>query len=211
MDRPADNDCELFGEGFWGQPVNSATSFAFVLAGLAILAAGRGRGSARVTYGILTVATGLGSVIFHGPAPSWAGLPHDVPLVALVAFVGADAAADLAGRRLPAVWWVVPTLVVVVVSEVSEPARLAAQGSVAALAVGASLLRWYYRREFRRTILTSLVLLGTGALVGTLSRSGGPLCAPESVLQGHSAWHVLAALALWRLAPVIGRHTSSPG
>jgi hypothetical protein len=38
--------------------------------------------------------------------------------------------------------------------------------------------------------------------VNLLTRTGAPLCRPESLLQGHAAWHALTALAiaLW-LAP----------
>jgi len=41
--------------------------------------------------------------------------------------------------------------------------------------------------------------LALGGLVHGLSRTGGPLCRPKSLLQGHAAWHVLsaAALAAW--------------
>ncbi|NEE02277.1 hypothetical protein G1H10_19060 [Phytoactinopolyspora halotolerans] len=203
------NDCEVFGDGFWGQPVNALTSLAFVLVGLAILIGYRRGGATRVVYGALVAATGVGSVVFHGPAPSWSGLLHDVPLVALVAFVGVDAASDVAGRRLSPLWWVLPTIVAVTVSEIADAARPAAQGAVAALAIGACVVRWYRRPLLRQTMATALALLTVGALIGTLSRSGGPLCDPDSVLQGHAFWHVLAALAVWTLTPVISERTGS--
>jgi hypothetical protein len=40
-----------------------------------------------------------------------------------------------------------------------------------------------------------------GAVVGTLSRTGWPLCNPDSIWQGHGFWHVAsaAALAIWAL------------
>jgi hypothetical protein len=31
------------------------------------------------------------------------------------------------------------------------------------------------------------------------SHTGGPLCEPRSALQGHAAWHILDALAIWAL------------
>jgi len=43
-----------------------------------------------------------------------------------------------------------------------------------------------------------------GATFNVLGRTGGPICAEGSVLQGHAAWHVLAAAALWVLAPTLG-------
>jgi hypothetical protein len=38
--------------------------------------------------------------------------------------------------------------------------------------------------------------LALGALINGLSRTGGPLCRPKSLLQGHAAWHVLSAASL---------------
>lgn len=203
--RPAESDCEVLGQGFWGQPVNSVTSLAFVVAGVAILNANRSRDRHRLTYGLLAVATGVGSFIFHGPAPSWSEPVHDLPLVAILAFVAVDAASDVAGRRLPAAWWVVPTLVVVTVAELVGTGRSAIQGVAGVVAIGASLLRYRARPQTRRTIVVALVILGTGALIGTLSRTGAILCDADSIVQGHGVWHVLAAVAIWRLTPVIGR------
>lgn len=206
----------MFGDGLWGQPVNSVTSLAFIVVGAVILAANRPYGAIRVNaaerrrrqrlvYGALAVATGAGSFIFHGPAPSWAEPAHDLPLVAILAFVAADAVSDLTGRRLSAAWWVLPSLLIVAAAELAGTGRSAIQGVAGVIAVAASLLRYRARPHARRTIAMSLAILGTGALIGTLSRSGVILCDPGSVLQGHGVWHVLAAAAIWRLTPVVGR------
>ncbi|AEF41229.1 Hypothetical membrane protein [Hoyosella subflava DQS3-9A1] len=200
---PTNSDCELFIGGFWGQPVNTATSFAFVVVGAIILA--RSAGSRRVLiFGLLAIGTGVGSVISHGPAPAWGEIVHDAPLVGILAFVAVDAISDLSKRELTWVWWVIPTVLALAVSEIGEPARIAAQTSITVLAIGASLLRFVKRPATRRTILTAGLLLGAGALIGTLSRSGMPLCNPDSLLQGHAIWHVMAAAAIWRLTPVVG-------
>lgn len=198
-----DFDCERFGGGFWGQPINSVTSLAFVAAAIAI--ARQADRTTRLVYGSLVGATGIGSVVQHGPNPSWADLAHDVPLVALIAFVAVDAAADVTGRRLPSVWWVAPSLVLVPVILIAPGAADAAQVVLAAAAIGMSLQRVRLRPAWRRSILTSMTLLAVGGALGTVSRSGWPWCRPDSLVQGHAVWHVLAAVALWRLAPVIGR------
>lgn len=39
-------------------------------------------------------------------------------------------------------------------------------------------------------------VLGVGILIWFSSRSGGVLCDPNSVIQGHAAWHILAASAV---------------
>jgi hypothetical protein len=47
------------------------------------------------------------------------------------------------------------------------------------------------------------------------SRTGGPWCAPDSLVQGHAVWHLLCALATWLIyqqARSEGRRAgSSPG
>ncbi|HEX6310431.1 MAG TPA: hypothetical protein VF152_02255 [Acidimicrobiia bacterium] len=58
------------------------------------------------------------------------------------------------------------------------------------------------RRRARRRLVIGAVLLGAATAINLLSRTGDPLCRPDSLLQGHAAWHVLTALALreWALA-----------
>ncbi len=47
-----------------------------------------------------------------------------------------------------------------------------------------------------RDLALPAALLAGGALVGRLCRTGGRWCRPRSPLQGHAAWHVLAAAAV---------------
>lgn len=62
-------------------------------------------------------------------------------------------------------------------------------------------------RVQRFAIVTGAVAFG----IYWLSRRGGPLCDPDSWLQGHAAWHVLAAVAtaLWAWGLVREDATSS--
>lgn len=197
--------CERFGDGLIGQPAGTVTAVALVLAGLLILAAS-GRSSAagpRWTYGLLVVAAGVGSVIQHGPHPPWQAYAHDLSLAAVLGFVAADAVADLTGRRARAYWWLVPTAALVPVIAIGPLLSSVAQGGLAAVAIGLSLLRARVRPRLRRTLLVALAILAAGAAVGTLGERTA-LCRPDSLWQGHAAWHLLAASALWWLAPVIG-------
>lgn len=132
------SDCEALHDGWLGQPVNSLSSLAYVVAGAYVLRAG-----GPPAPGVALGAVGIGSVLYHGPMPSWAEVLHDGSLVALAA------AMVLAWRQhaLP---------------------------SPAALAVLAA---------------------ATGLAVNVLTRTGAPLCRPDSLLQGHAAWHLLTALA----------------
>ena len=78
-------DCEAIADSLLGQPVNSLTTLAFVVAGVVVWARTDRRW---VAAGL--VATGLGSFLFHGPMPSYAQLAHDVTLWFLVAVVVAS-------------------------------------------------------------------------------------------------------------------------
>ena len=55
------------------------------------------------------------------------------------------------------------------------------------------------RRSFPRPPAAAVVALALAAVVNVLSRTGAPLCRPDSLLQGHAVWHVLTAVgaALW--------------
>lgn len=183
---------------------DSLSSLAFVLAGIAVAVRDRA-GRSSWTYGMLVAATGIGSWIQHGPDPAFADLAHDLPLVALLAYLMVDAAADLTGRRLDARWWVVPTLALLPVVVVAPLAADAAQGAMAAVAVALALQRARLRPGARSTIVVALSLLAVGAVLGTLSRPGMPFEASTAAVPGHAIWHVLAAAALWWLATVVGR------
>ncbi|MFD5330664.1 hypothetical protein ACFWH7_02020 [Cellulosimicrobium cellulans] len=221
--------CELAGGTLWAEPLSTWTSLAFVVAGAAITAAalrarggtssttpppdGAGTTRLRVAFGILVALIGVGSVIQHGPSPSWNPVAHDPPLLGALALVAADAVADLTGRRLRTWWWLAPTLLGVPLAAASPTASTAAQVAAAAVAVGASTLRAWRRPAVRRRTVAALALLAVGGGVGTLTRPGWPLCDADGplgvTLQGHAVWHVLAAAALWLLAPTLGTRAAS--
>ena len=210
--------CEPLSSGALKEPVAAVTSLAFVLAALVIPAAARHGdraagsaapdGNARApvvrTYAVLCAGIGIGSVVQHGPDPSWSEVAHGLPLAGMLAFVAADALADLSGRARALWWWVVPTAGVIPLLIAAPRTADAAQAALAAIAILATLARARARNRLRRRVALALALLALGAAIGTLSRAGGPLCAPESIWQGHAFWHVLASAALVVLAPVIG-------
>ncbi|HKY66990.1 MAG TPA: hypothetical protein VJM49_11495 [Acidimicrobiales bacterium] len=79
----------------------------------------------------------------------------------------------------------------------------------AALAVG------WRRRTFPRPPAVALAALAAGAVANLVTRTGAPLCAPDSLLQGHALWHVLTAVGagLWlaRWAPTRRGRTHPAG
>jgi hypothetical protein len=212
--------CQQYGDGFLGQPANAVTSVAFVVAGIGILVAGQRSGiqrdtpvlgQQRVVFALLVSGIGVGSFIQHGPHPDWQAYAHDLPLAAVLAFAATDAASDLTGRRLSPAWWLVPTVAMVPVVAYGATASTIVQAVMASTAIGLNLMRARLHPALRRTLNVALLTLAAGSLIGTLT-DRTPLCQADSILQGHAVWHMLAAAALWRLAPAIGarRRASSP-
>jgi len=178
-------DCERILAGWLGQPVNSLTSFAFVVAGVHVW-----RRSHRLV-GLASVATGVGSFLFHGPMPPGAEWAHDVSLAWLLVTV---ATAGTRWERLGGA----PSLAVVGLGLAVVPAAGDPLGALAAAGAIGSVL-W---RDRSRSTVTALGILCIAAAIGRLSATGGPLCVPDSIVQGHGLWHLGAALsiALWATA-----------
>lgn len=182
---PATADCERILESWWGQPVNTVTSVGFVVAAGLVWWHRRDLPTA-----VLLAAIGAGSIAFHGPMPAWGEFLHDASIVLTLAWI---LLVEVGKER----FWPLAFAVGLAVSAtpvVADPV----QALLAVAAIGAILA--VSRRGPRR--LTAVGIVATGALIGTLSRTGGPLCVPDSVWQGHGLWHIAAAagLALWALA-----------
>ena len=178
-------DCERVLAGLLGQPVNSLTSFAFVVAGVHVW-----RRSHRLV-GLASVATGVGSFLFHGPMPPGAEWAHDVSLAWLLVTV---ATVGTGWERLGGA----PALAAIGIALAVFPAAGDPLGAMAAVAAIGSVL-W---RDRSPATFIALVILGTAAAVGRLSATGGPFCVPDSIIQGHGLWHLGAAvsIALWARA-----------
>ncbi len=93
---------------------------------------------------------------------------------------------------------------------IGPTASASIQTVMAAVAIGLSLVRARRRPALRPTLYTALAVLAAGAVIEKLmDRSQS--CQPDNFLTGHAIWHVLAAAALWRLAPAIGTRGLSQG
>jgi hypothetical protein len=105
------SDCERSVEGaVLAQPVLAATSLAYMAAGVvALWWATRDKATLAGVTGVALVAVGAGSFAFHGPQPSWAGLAHDWPIVALGAVYVAGLVRSGCRRQWSA--WVTPAWV----------------------------------------------------------------------------------------------------
>jgi hypothetical protein len=81
----------------------------------------------------------------------------------------------------------------------------------------AALAAAWSRRSLPRPPAAAVAALAAGVAVNLLTRTGAPLCRPDSLLQGHALWHVLTAvgagvwLARWAPAPAgTGPRASRP-
>lgn len=91
----AASDCETVRPGCIGQPANTLSSLAFIVAAAPITrAAQRRRRPAWRAVAAAAALEGLGSVAYHGPGGRAAKTLHDAGLVALVAAVATALAAE---------------------------------------------------------------------------------------------------------------------
>jgi hypothetical protein len=203
-------DCERLTGGTLAEPINAWSSLAFLVAGVWIASRGRrapGRRLELAVFGVAVASNALGGLLLHGVQGSVARWVHDVSILSVLLFIAAVALARLAERSTG---W---TMGLYAASFAAAAILLAAIPSAAyplfaglGLAVGVFELG-EYRREFpalrvegltarrvaRLSVLAALALAGTAFFLG---RTGGPWCRPESALQWHAAWHVLAAAAM---------------
>jgi hypothetical protein len=198
-----ESDCEHIGSGFLAQPMNAISSLAFVLIGFAIwLSANRNEGQERVSrwvFGGLLVATGIGSVLFHGPQGPASHFLHDATfLVALVTLVVLNLA-GVFGWDSQRKWMIlaVSSGVSVVILLVWPTSTNIIAGVAVLALVGVDISIHRSSSVHQRWWIASIVTMGFAVAVFVLGRTGGPLCDSESIFQGHALWHILSAIALW--------------
>ena len=174
-------DCETIGAGFLGQPVNSLTTIGFLIVGALIIM----RRPGRRWVGIGLVATGIGSLLFHGPMPPGGEWAHDLTLAWLLVLVAATGTRWESVSRIPAL--IALGIVFAFAPAWADP-----------VAVGLAVVALFSLVLHDRSAgtLGPLLLLGAVAVLGRLGATGGPLCEPGSVFQPHAVWHLGAAVAV---------------
>lgn len=197
-----DTDCEYFHDGWLLQPVNAISSLAFSVAGFAVVAwARRTEGherALRMVFGGAMVATGVGSFLFHGFDSAVAQFLHDVTFLVTIWILAVINVTEMQQRSRRIGWGIVGTgagvfsLALLIGPQITNLLTVV----VSAALIGADIV--LHRRGMARTMwywpaLTAMVLAIAAFVLG---RSTGPLCDPDSILQGHAAWHVLAAIAV---------------
>jgi hypothetical protein len=217
--------CERSRAGLVRQPMNTWSNLAFVAVGLWIGARAwreRAAGPPRdprnpmlsnalfpTLYASVAVLLGPASMALHATTTEWGGKLDVFCMYLWVAFVVAYAllrAADLSPPAFLATW----AALVAVLGSVWLGDLLPAWGSAGSalfgvlLAVYAGLEAWISRvrrelRADRRLLVAAAAIFLVAFAIWVPSRTGGPLCAPDSLLQGHAIWHVLNAASVGAL------------
>jgi hypothetical protein len=169
-------DCERLQDGLIAQPVNTASALAYVAVGAWLVGRGLGHGGPR-------------------PVAEGSGEPRRGASVGLVGFGLAVAVAgigsvDYHGPGSPAA------------GLLHDGGLYAVVGFVAWREVARRVGRARLGPRARVAYRAALALAAAGAAGWWVGRTGSPWCDPDSLLQGHAAWHLLgaAALACWAVA-----------
>lgn len=203
-------DCETWRERGPGQPTNTVTAAAYLVAGAWLLRRARRarpdqRWRAR-TYGAALAASGIGSIAYHGRGGRLAHWLHDATLAALVAALPVEQLASVRGwgatrSRAALLAATTPAMVHLAVDpDASAPSTAvlvtaAAFGEVDRARRGTTALPDERRGVgIRRGATTAGVLIPAVASY-VLGRTGSRACRPTSRWQWHGLWHVLGAVA----------------
>ncbi|MCZ7533181.1 MAG: hypothetical protein M5U23_07225 [Acidimicrobiia bacterium] len=196
------SDCEVNNDGMLIQPVSAVSSLAFSIAGVVILAwaqAVKGHERiVRILFGFAMIATGIGSFLFHGYDSVVAHFFHDITFLATVWLLAIVNVSEV--RAWQRFWeW----LIVIVGIATLSVVLLVAPGITNILTIVVTVVLIASDFALNRSggiarpwWIASLVAMGLAVALFLLGRTGGPLCDPGSLFQGHALWHALSAAAL---------------
>jgi hypothetical protein len=192
------SDCEGIDVVGVAQSVNTATSVAYLVAGIVILTVGRRRPVA-VLLGVLLLGEAAGSALYHGDPGTLAQWLHDVAFLGILGLMAGWHVGRLYGREDAGAWF--GALGVTTAAGLAHPTLPGAVTAAAVVLVTTVVVAEAVARRrtsrlspvFDRRLVALVVVAGVTYVLG---RSRSPLCAPDSVVQLHGAWHVLSALAL---------------
>lgn len=197
---PQAGDCETIHAGLLAQPVDALSALGFVGAGVWVAARATDRD--RRWYGVLLASVGASSLLFHASAQPWTAPIESATVVALATWLGASTGARLG--RTGRLGWIAGAATATALMVAFPASRHVVTG----LAIGFAAVQ-LFRSPHRRRALPGLGLLAAGLLVYASSSTGGPLCFPDSPLQGHAVWHLLAAAGLTSLGSMVGAGATS--
>jgi hypothetical protein len=172
-------DCERLHDGLIAQPVNTASALAYVAVGAWLLGRGLRAGPG---------APARPATVAFGVAVAAAGL----------------GSVDYHGPGSPAARLLHDGGLYAVVGLVAWHEVARRVGRARRARAGVPWVGWTPRR--RTAYRAALAATTAGAACWWAGRTASPWCNPDSLIQGHAAWHLLtaAALAAWSLAVLEG-------
>lgn len=189
------------------QPANSLSSFGYVFAGLLMILQARSHDwtsafppLAANVLGIAAVIVGIGSLLLHATLTLWGQFFDVLGMYLISGFFLVSALAKW--RNIPdqhaVIYYALLSAVLVgILYELPEVRRWL----FAVILIIAIIVELGFARPLRPQVRTGYYV--AGLIVNILAFTiwnldqRGQLCAPESLLQGHAAWHLLGAVALW--------------
>lgn len=219
--------CEQALDGLVRQPANTFSNAGFVVAGLLVAHhASRRRPPASVmstviatSYACLVVLLGPASAAMHATQSEWGGHLDMLSMYLVASFAAAWAWVrwTRGGTRAFATAYVVGVAACELVGLWPDPVPVvnhAGNLAFGALLVAAVVLE---TRLWRRGETVIVVRHGVVALAAMLLAfaiwllSNAGWCDPDSLLQGHAAWHLLCAVAAYWLYRLYASERHSPG
>lgn len=187
------------------QPSNVWSSFGFVVAGAWIMLGAASRpasafkGLPVLWFGLTAVIVGVGSALLHATLSLWGQFADVLGMYLLGAFTLMWAVKrwrGLSGRAAVLLYVMVAGALVASLWVWPESRRWL----FAVLLVVAIGIEWGLARPQRQGVRGELLLLGLAANLLAFALwildQTQTLCSPESLWQGHAAWHLLGAVAV---------------
>lgn len=189
---PVDLYCERVGPGLWGEPLNSLSNLAFLVATVAVLWQARQSPWPVRTLGVLLGLIFAGSTVFHLVATGWgAALDTGAIAVYLLYYVAAFAH-WFHGVRWRYSWLGVPVFVALTAVTALLGGGMYGSALVALVVLAAWLRRRAHSPRWREFALAAVLF----AVSLTLRTLDGPLC-PVLPIGTHYGWHILNAVVLY--------------
>lgn len=187
------------------QPANSWSSLGFVLVGFWIMLAPRRSGTVfagwpALWFGFTAVVIGVGSFLLHATLTLWGQFYDVLGMYLLSGFLLAYAVQRWRGwsnSTALALYLAVCAILIALLWITPETRRWL----FAAVLVVALTVELVMARPLRSNVRVSL--FGYGLLANTIAfgiwilDNTRTLCMPDSLLQGHAAWHLLGAVAVY--------------
>jgi len=189
------------------QPANSWWSYGCDFAGFLLMVQSQGgawksrfRSEAATAFGLTAIFVGLGSVLLHATLTLWGQFFDVMGMYLTGGFMLVSALARWRGlppRLAIILYLALVSALVLVLYQIPDVRRWL----FAVVLVAAIVIELGFARPRRAKVRVSYYFAGiaTKAVAFTIWNldQHGTLCSPESLLQGHAAWHLLGATSLW--------------